>query len=168
MKLEAEGQEFLRSLVQVIRTAQFLKQNTFSTHFWRFLRRNKLEQLEFKLGFKNTRYKLRNYIFCLNTFHILYNCRLLRKNYKLQSFPWEPLEVLAKCRILTNYNLFQSMRIQHTLRILIYVHSNISSSSYFVSNSDMAFMIRFEFILPADRFFLFPNQIPPPNPFLYL
>ena len=56
LKFEAEGQEFgnfLRSLKQFIQTVKgqnnFCKHNTFLTCSWRFLRSNKLEQLEFKL-----------------------------------------------------------------------------------------------------------------------
>ena len=86
MKLEAEGQEFLRSLVQVIRTAQFLKQNTFSTYSWRFLRCNKLEQLEFKFGFKNTRYKLKNYIFLSKHFSYLVQLQAVAKKLQAAKF----------------------------------------------------------------------------------
>ena len=56
LKLEAEGREFskiLRSLEQFIQTVKgqnnFWKQNAFLTCSWRFLKSNKLEQLEFKL-----------------------------------------------------------------------------------------------------------------------
>ena len=56
MKFEAEGREFaefLRSLEQFIQTVNgqnnFWLQNAFLTCSWRFLRPNKLEQLEFKL-----------------------------------------------------------------------------------------------------------------------
>ena len=56
LKFEAEGREFakfLRSLEQFIQTVKGQKnvwqQNAFLTCSWRFLRCNKLEQLEFKL-----------------------------------------------------------------------------------------------------------------------
>ena len=56
LKFEAEGRRFakiLRSLEQFVRTVKgqnsFWKQNAFLTCSWRFLRSNKLEQLEFKL-----------------------------------------------------------------------------------------------------------------------
>ena len=55
LKFEAEGREFaknLRSLEQFVQTVKDQKisdQNTFLTCSWRFLRSNKLEQLEFKL-----------------------------------------------------------------------------------------------------------------------
>ena len=56
LKFEAEGREFakiLRSLEQFIRTVKgqnnFWQQNASLTCIWRFLRSNKLEQLEFKL-----------------------------------------------------------------------------------------------------------------------
>ena len=56
LKFEAEGREFakiLRSLEQFVRTVKgqnnFWQQNAFLTCSWRFLRPNKLEQLEFKL-----------------------------------------------------------------------------------------------------------------------
>ena len=69
MKFEAEGQVFakkLRSLKQFIQTVKgqnnFWQQNAFLTSSWRFLRFNKLEQLEFKLknllGFRNLQEKL--------------------------------------------------------------------------------------------------------------
>ena len=55
LKFEAEGREFatfLRSLKQFIQTVRgqnnFWLQNAFLTCSWRFLRSNKLEQLEFK------------------------------------------------------------------------------------------------------------------------
>ena len=64
MKFEAEGREFakiLRPLEQFILTVKgqnnSWQQNAFLTCSWRFLRSNKLEQLEFKLekllGFRN-------------------------------------------------------------------------------------------------------------------
>ena len=56
LKFEAEGQEFakfLRSLEQFVQTVKvpnnYCQQNAFLTYSWRFLRSNKLEQLEFKL-----------------------------------------------------------------------------------------------------------------------
>ena len=56
MKFEAEGREFaknLRSLEQFIQTVKgqnnFWQQKAFLTCSWRFLRPNKLEQIEFKL-----------------------------------------------------------------------------------------------------------------------
>ena len=56
MKFEAQGREFakfLRSPKQFIQTEKdqnnFWQQNDFLTCSWRFLRFNKLEQLEFKL-----------------------------------------------------------------------------------------------------------------------
>ena len=56
LKFEAEGREFakfLRSLEQFIQTMNsqnnFWQQNAFLTWSWRFLRANRLEQLEFKL-----------------------------------------------------------------------------------------------------------------------
>ena len=56
LKFEAEGREFakfLRSLEQFIQTVigqnNFWQQNAFLTCSCRFLRSNKLEQLEFKL-----------------------------------------------------------------------------------------------------------------------
>ena len=56
LKFEAEGQEFpkiLRSQEQFVQTVKgrnnFWLQNAFLTCSWRFLRNNKLEQLEFKL-----------------------------------------------------------------------------------------------------------------------
>ena len=55
-KFKVEGLEFakiLRSLKQFIQIVKgqvnFWQQNAFLTCFWRFLRSNKLEQLEFKL-----------------------------------------------------------------------------------------------------------------------
>ena len=55
-KFEAEGREFakiFRSLEQFFRTVKgqnnFWLQNAFLTSSWRFLRSNKLEQLEVKL-----------------------------------------------------------------------------------------------------------------------
>ena len=63
LKFKAEGREFakfLRSLEQFIQKVKgqnnFWEQNAFLTCFWRFLRSNKLEQLEnWKklLGFRN-------------------------------------------------------------------------------------------------------------------
>jgi len=57
LKFEAAGREFakvLRSLQQFILTVKgqnnFWKHNAFLTCSWRFLRSNKLEQLEFKLA----------------------------------------------------------------------------------------------------------------------
>ena len=54
LKLEAEGREFaniLRSLEQFVRTVKvqnnFWQQDAFSTCSWRFLRYDRLEQLEF-------------------------------------------------------------------------------------------------------------------------
>ena len=56
LKFEAEGRKFaknLRSPKQFVQTVKgqdnFWKQNVFLTCSWRFLRFNKLEQLEFKL-----------------------------------------------------------------------------------------------------------------------
>ena len=56
LKLETEGREFpniLKSQEQFIQTVKgqnnFWQQNTFLTCSWRFLRPNKLDQLEFKL-----------------------------------------------------------------------------------------------------------------------
>ena len=55
-KFEAEGREFakiLRSLEQFVQTVKgqnnFWQQNAFLTCSWKFLRYDKLEQLEFKL-----------------------------------------------------------------------------------------------------------------------
>ena len=57
LKFEAEGREFakkFRSLDQFIQTVKgqdnFWQQNAFLTCSWRFLRSNKLEQLEFRLA----------------------------------------------------------------------------------------------------------------------
>ena len=72
-KFKAEGREFanfLRSLEQFIQTVKgqnnFWWQNVFLTCSWRFLRPNKLEQLQLKLekilGFKNMQEKLEKYI----------------------------------------------------------------------------------------------------------
>ena len=56
MKFKAEGREFiriLRSLQQFVQTVKgqnnFWQPNAFLTCSWRFLRSNKLEQLEFKI-----------------------------------------------------------------------------------------------------------------------
>ena len=56
LKFEAEGGEFektLRSLEQFVGTVKgqnnFWQQNVFITLSWRFLRSNKLENIEFKL-----------------------------------------------------------------------------------------------------------------------
>ena len=61
----AEGQEFAkiqRSLEQFIQTVKgknnFWQQNDFLTSSWRFFVSNELEQLEFKLGFRNMQEKL--------------------------------------------------------------------------------------------------------------
>jgi hypothetical protein len=66
LKFKAEGREFakfLRSLEQLIQTMKvqnnFWQHNAFLTCSWRFLRSNKLEQLEL-LGFRNMQEKLDN------------------------------------------------------------------------------------------------------------
>ena len=59
MKFETEGREFPKT---VKCQNNFWLQNAFLTCSWRFLRNNKLEQLEFKLekllGFRNMQEKL--------------------------------------------------------------------------------------------------------------
>ena len=74
LKFEAEGREFaknFRSLEQFIQTVKgqnnLWEQNAFLTCSWRFLRHDKLEQLEFKLekiiGILKHAEKVRKYIF---------------------------------------------------------------------------------------------------------
>ena len=67
LKFKTEGREFakfLRSLEQFIQTVKGQNKFCFLTCSWRFLRYNKLAQLEFKLeklfGFRNTQEKLEN------------------------------------------------------------------------------------------------------------
>ena len=64
LKFKAKGREFskiLRSLEQLMQTVKGQTNVCFLICSWRFLRSNKLEQLEFKLlGFRNMQGKLEN------------------------------------------------------------------------------------------------------------
>ena len=69
LKFEAEGQElakFLRSLEQFVQTVkgseQYLVRECYLNCSWWFLSSNKLEKLEFKLGFRNIQEKLENHL----------------------------------------------------------------------------------------------------------
>jgi hypothetical protein len=87
LKFEAEGQEFaknLRSLEQFVQTVKgqnkFWYQNTFLNCSWRFLRSNKLEQLEFELetmlGFRNVQEKLEKNSFKFSSFPVFQFIRI--------------------------------------------------------------------------------------------
>ena len=76
LKFEAEDREFenfLRSLELFVRNGQnnFWQQSAFLTCFWRFLRSNKLEQFEFKLGFRNMQEKLENISYGRHMYHLI-------------------------------------------------------------------------------------------------